>query len=100
MSRDEFSVFPITEPLKALMKIIRIKPDLILMDVGMPNIDGYKLCSLIRKYSAFQNTPIVMVTGNKGLIDRAKARIAGATDYMTKPFTQTDLLSIVFKYLS
>lgn len=100
LSKDEFSVVPITEPLKALMKIIRIKPDLILMDVGMPNIDGYKLCSLIRKYSAFQDTPIVMVTGNKGLIDRAKARIAGATDYMTKPFTQTDLLNMVFKYLS
>lgn len=100
LSRDEFSIFPITEPLKALMKIIRIKPDLILMDVGMPNIDGYKLCSLIRKYSAFQNTPIVMATGNKGLIDRAKARMAGATDYMTKPFTQKDLLSMVFKYLS
>ncbi|MGK7949466.1 MAG: response regulator [Xenococcaceae cyanobacterium] len=100
LSQEEFSVVPITEPLKALMKIIRIKPDLILMDVGMPNIDGYKLCSLIRKYSAFQNTPIVMVTGNKGLIDRAKARIAGATDYMTKPFNQTDLLNMVFKYLS
>ena len=100
LSRDEFSVSTITEPLKALMKIIRIKPDLILMDVGMPNIDGYKLCSLIRKYSAFQDTPIIMVTGNKGLIDRAKARIAGATDYMTKPFTQSDLLTMVFKYLS
>ena len=97
---DDFSVFPISEPLKALMKIIRIKPDIILLDVGMPNIDGYKLCSLVRKYSAFQETPIVMVTGNKGLIDRAKARIAGATDYMTKPFTQSDLLNIVFRYLS
>ena len=100
LERDEFSVFPITEPLKALMKIIRIKPDLILLDVGMPNIDGYKLCSLIRKYSAFKDTPIVMVTGNKGLIDRAKARMAGATDYMTKPFTQSDLLDMVFRYLS
>ena len=100
LERDEFAVFPITEPLKALMKIIRIKPDLILLDVGMPNIDGYKLCSLIRKYSAFKDTPIVMVTGNKGLIDRAKARMAGATDYMTKPFTQSDLLDMVFRYLS
>ncbi len=100
LSGDEFSVFPISESLKALMKIIRIKPDLILLDVGMPNIDGYKLCSLVRKYSAFQETPIVMVTGNKGLIDRAKARMAGATDYMTKPFTQSDLLDIVFRYLS
>ena len=100
LARDEFSVVPITEPLKALMKIMRIKPDLILLDVGMPNIDGYKLCSLIRKYSAFKDTPIVMVTGNKGLIDRAKARMAGATDYMTKPFTQSDLLDMVFRYLS
>ena len=100
LDRDEFTVYPITEPLKALMKIIRIKPDLILLDVGMPNIDGYKLCSLIRKYSAFKDTPIVMVTGNKGLIDRAKARMAGATDYMTKPFTQADLLDMVFRYLS
>lgn len=100
LERDEFAVVPITEPLKALMKIMRIKPDLILLDVGMPNIDGYKLCSLIRKYSAFKNTPIVMVTGNKGLIDRAKARMAGATDYMTKPFTQSDLLDMVFRYLS
>ena len=100
LERDDFAVIPITEPLKALMKIMRIKPDLILLDVGMPNIDGYKLCSLIRKYSAFKNTPIVMVTGNKGLIDRAKARMAGATDYMTKPFTQSDLLDMVFNYLS
>ena len=100
LDREEFSVVPITEPLKALMKIMRIKPDLILLDVGMPNIDGYKLCSLIRKYSAFKNTPIVMVTGNKGLIDRAKARMSGATDYMTKPFTQSDLLDMVFRYLS
>ncbi len=100
LDRDEFSVFTITESLKALMKIIRIKPDLILLDVGMPNIDGYKLCSLIRKYSAFRDTPIVMVTGNKSLIDRAKARMAGATDYMTKPFTQSDLLDMVFRYLS
>jgi two-component system, chemotaxis family, response regulator PixG len=100
LDRDEFSVFPIEEPLKALMKIIRIQPDLILLDVGMPNIDGYKLCGLIRKYSAFKDTPIIMVTGNKGLIDRAKARMAGATDYMTKPFSQSDLLNIVFQYLS
>jgi twitching motility two-component system response regulator PilG len=82
------------------MKIISFRPNLILLDVGMPNIDGYKLCSFIRKYSAFRDTPIVMVTGNKGLIDRARAKLAGATDYMTKPFTQFDLLTMVFRYLS
>jgi two-component system, chemotaxis family, response regulator PixG len=100
LEREDFSVMTINEPLKALMKIISFRPNLILLDVGMPNIDGYKLCSLIRKYSAFRETPIVMVTGNKGLIDRARAKLAGATDYMTKPFTQFDLLTMIFRYLS
>jgi two-component system, chemotaxis family, response regulator PixG len=100
LGSDEFEVVTIDDPLKALMKIIRLEPDIILLDVGMPNIDGYKLCALIRKYSAFKDTPIVMVTGNKGLIDRAKAKLAGATDYMTKPFTQSELLDMVFRYLS
>lgn len=94
------SVVAIDDSAKALMTILKVKPDLILMDVGMPNIDGYQLCSLLRKNTLFKNTPIVMVTGNKGLIDRAKARIAGASDYMTKPFTQEQLLDMVFRYLS
>ncbi len=100
LGSEEFTVTTIDDPLKALMKIIRLEPDLILLDVGMPNIDGYKLCGLIRKYVAFKDTPIVMVTGNKGLIDRAKAKLAGATDYMTKPFSQSELLDMVFRYLS
>ncbi|MGK7876646.1 MAG: response regulator [Xenococcaceae cyanobacterium] len=97
---ENFSVFTISDSLKALMKIIQIKPDLILLDVGMPNLDGYNLCSLLRKYSQFKTTPIVMVTGNKGIIDRAKAKLVGSTDYLTKPFTQSELLKIVFRYLT
>ena len=97
---DHFSIFTIDDSAKALMQIIRIKPDLILLDVGMPNIDGYQLCSMIRKHSLFKATPIVMVTGNKGLVDRAKARLSGATDYMTKPFTQAELQGMVFRYLT
>ncbi|NJK47159.1 response regulator [Candidatus Gracilibacteria bacterium] len=85
---------------KALIEIIRLKPDLLLMDVGMPNIDGYQLCRLVRNHSLFAHIPIIMVTGNTGLIDRAKARIAGATDYMTKPFTQSDLVKMVFRHLT
>jgi chemotaxis family two-component system response regulator PixG len=48
------------------MQVVRIKPDLILLDVEMPNLDGYELCSLLRKHSLFKNTPIIMVTGNTG----------------------------------
>jgi two-component system, chemotaxis family, response regulator PixG len=97
---DEFSVTSINDAMKALMKIGMVKPDLVLLDVGMPGIDGYQVCTLIRKSSALKHIPIVMVTGHKGLIDRARARVAGATDYLTKPFTQDDLLKMVFRYLS
>ncbi|MFE4105409.1 response regulator [Almyronema epifaneia] len=94
-----FKVLRIENPVSALMKIIRNKPDLILLDVTMPNLDGYELCSLLRRHALFKQTPIIMVTGNTGLIDRAKAKLVGASGYLTKPFTQPDLLKMVFKHL-
>jgi two-component system, chemotaxis family, response regulator PixG len=93
-------VIMINDPVKALMQIIRSKPDLILLDVTMPNLDGYELCSLLRKHPAFKNTPVVMVTSNTGFIDRAKAKLVGASGYLTKPFTQPDLVKMVFKHLN
>jgi two-component system, chemotaxis family, response regulator PixG len=95
-----FTVHKISDPVKALMQILRIKPDIILLDVGMPNIDGYELCRLIRNNSMFKTVPIVMVTGNTGIIDRGKARLVGASAYLTKPFTQSELLKMVFKHLN
>ena len=99
LDNDKLSLFSFDDSVKALRQIIRIKPDLILLDVGMPNLDGYRLCSLIRNNSCFKNTPIIMVTANKDLINRAKAKMSGATDYMTKPFNQSDLTKMVFRYL-
>lgn len=95
-----FSVVVISDPVKALMQIVRTKPDLILLDVTMPNLDGYELCSLLRRHPSFKNVPVVMVTSNTGLIDRAKAKLVGASGYLTKPFNQSDLLKVVFKHLS
>ncbi len=95
-----FSVVMINDPVRALMQVVRIKPDLILLDVAMPNLDGYELCSLLRKHSLFKNTPIIMVTGNTGFLDRAKAKLVKASGYLTKPFNQSELLKMVFKHLS
>lgn len=99
LEESTFSVVMINDPVKALMQILRSKPDLILLDVEMPNLDGYELCSLLRRHSAFKNIPIVMVTGRTGFIDRAKAKMVRASGYLTKPFSQSDLLKIVFKHL-
>ncbi len=95
-----FSVVMINDPVRALMQVVRIKPDLILLDVEMPNLDGYELCSLLRKHPFFKTTPIIMVTGNTGFLDRAKAKLVRASGYLTKPFNQSELLKMVFKHLS
>jgi two-component system, chemotaxis family, response regulator PixG len=96
---SNFSVLMINDPVKALMQVIRSRPDMVLLDVGMPNLDGYELCSLLRRHPSFKNIPIIMVTGHTGFIDRAKARLVGASGYLTKPFTQPELLKMMFKHL-
>ena len=95
-----FEVTKIDDPIKASALLFRIRPDLILMDVTMPEINGYKLCNLLRDSVMFRNTPIVMVSGHRGIINKAKAKIAGATDYLTKPFTRDALLDVVERYLN
>ncbi len=100
LEQENFSVVAINDPVKAVMSIIRNKPDLILLDLNMDGIDGYELCKIVRNNSMFKKTPIIMVTGNKGLIDKVKARLVGASGYLTKPFTQADLLKIVFMHLT
>jgi two-component system, chemotaxis family, response regulator PixG len=99
LDENTFSVVMINDPVKALMQILRSKPDLILLDVEMPNLDGYELCSLLRRHSSFKNTPIIMVTGRTGFIDRAKAKVVRSSGYLTKPFTQSELLKMVFKHI-
>ena len=94
-----FEIFRIDNPLEAAAKLLKIKPDLIFMDISMPQINGYKLCSLLKKSAVLKKTPIVMVTGRTGFIDKTRAQVVGASDYLTKPFTRSDLLEAVEKYL-
>ncbi|MER3433766.1 MAG: two-component system response regulator [Leptolyngbya sp. ERB_1_1] len=100
LNDSSVSVIMINDPVKALMQVVRSKPDIILLDVGMPNLDGYELCSLLRRHPSFKQTPIIMVTGHTGFVDRAKAKIVGASGYLTKPFTQSELVKTVFRYLN
>jgi two-component system, chemotaxis family, response regulator PixG len=97
---QKFTLVTIHDPVKALMQILRSKPDIILLDVEMPNLDGYELCSLLRRHSAFKTTPIIMVTGRTGFIDKAKAKMVRSSGYLTKPFTQQELLKMIFKHIT
>ncbi|MEH1856079.1 MAG: response regulator [Nostoc sp.] len=100
LENENFSVVTINDPVKAVLSIVRHKPDLILLDLNMLGIDGYELCRIIRNNSIFQKTPIIFVTGNKGIVDKVKAKLVGASGYLTKPFTRAELLKIVFMHLA
>ena len=99
LSQDKFQITAIDDPVKAVSQIFSINPDLVLLDITMPRINGYKLCGLLRSSGKCDDLPIIMVTGNTGLIDKARAKIAGATDYFTKPFTKEGLTQIIEKHL-
>ncbi len=94
-----YRVHAIEHPLDALSQVFRLSPDLILCDIAMPDLDGYEVCAMLRSSTAFRQTPIIMLTGKDGFIDRVKARMAGATDYLTKPFGEQELLMLIEKYV-
>lgn len=98
LNRYGYEATSIGNPLKALSLLFYLKPDLILCDIAMPELDGYEICAMLRSASAFRETPIVMLTGKEGFIDRVRARIVGATDYLTKPFGEGELMMLVEKY--
>ena len=79
----------------ALSKIADHRPDVIFVDIMMPRLDGYLTCALIKKNSKFKSTPVVMLSSKDGLFDRARGRMVGSDQYLTKPFTKESLISAV-----
>lgn len=90
-----YQVIDILDPALALKKLSRQNPVLILMDINMPNMNGYDLCSMLRRSHKFQKIPIVMLTGRDRIIDRMRAKFVGCTDYLTKPFEPNVLIELV-----
>lgn len=82
----------------ALSKIADHQPQVIFVDIMMPRLDGYQTCALIKKNSRFGSTPVVMLSSKDGLFDRARGRMVGSDQYLTKPFTQDTLLGAVRTY--
>src|SRR6266699_1059707 len=79
----------------ALCKITDHQPDMIFVDIMMTRLDGYQTCALIKKNTRFHQTPVVMLSSKDGLFDRARGRMVGSAQYLTKPFTKESLLKAV-----
>lgn len=99
LRQQGYQVTAIADPLRALGEVFEILPDLIFCDLAMPGIDGYEICAMLRSATVFRQTPIVVLTGKEGFIDRVKAKLVRASDYLTKPFGDRELLMLVEKYL-
>jgi len=83
----------------ALSKISDHQPDVIFVDIMMPRLDGYQTCALIKKNPRFSGTPVIMLSSKDGLFDRARGRMVGSDEYLTKPFTKDSLLRTVAAYV-
>src|SRR5690606_15558083 len=79
----------------ALAKIADTHPSIIFVDIMMPRLDGYQTCALIKNNSAFKSTPVIMLSSKDGLFDKAKGRIVGSDQYLTKPFSKEELLGAI-----
>ena len=82
----------------ALSKVSDSLPDLIFVDIMMPRLDGYQTCAIIKRNEKFADTPVVMLSSKDGVFDKARGRMVGSQDYLTKPFTKDQLLQTVAQY--
>ncbi len=89
-----------TDGFDALAKIADNKPDIVFVDIMMPRLDGYQTCALIKNNKEFQSTPVIMLSSKDGLFDRAKGRIVGSDQYLTKPFSRDELLGAISKHVA
>jgi twitching motility two-component system response regulator PilG len=95
LKKEGCEVLTAVDGFEALSKIADHKPDIIFVDIMMPRLDGYQTCALIKHNQLFKSTPVIMLSSKDGLFDRARGRIVGSEQYLTKPFTKDELLGAI-----
>jgi twitching motility two-component system response regulator PilG len=98
LSQAGCKVFVAEDGFDALAKVSDHEPDLVFCDVLMPRLDGYQTCALIKKSPRYHDIPVVMLSSKDGLFDRARGRMVGCEEYLTKPFTKDSLLRCVAQH--
>jgi twitching motility two-component system response regulator PilG len=100
LAKEGCEVFTAVDGFDALAKIADHHPDIIFVDIMMPRLDGYQTCSLIKNNQVFRETPVIMLSSKDGLFDRARGRLVGSEQYLTKPFTKDELLGAIQSHTS
>ena len=100
LAKEGCEVFTAVDGFDALSKIADHRPDIIFVDIMMPRLDGYQTCSLIKHNRVFKDTPVIMLSSKDGLFDRARGRLVGSEQYLTKPFTKDGLLGAIHSHVA
>ena len=100
LRREGAEVVTATDGFEALAKIADHRPQIIFVDIMMPRLDGYQTCALIKNNQVFKTTPVIMLSSKDGLFDKARGRIVGSEQYLTKPFTREELLDAIRTYVN
>lgn len=100
LRREGADVVTATDGFEALAKIVDQRPQIIFVDIMMPRLDGYQTCALIKNNQLFKQTPVIMLSSKDGLFDKARGRIVGSEQYVTKPFTREELLDAIHKHVN
>ena len=98
LKKEGCEVITANDGFEALAKISDTQPDLIFVDIMMPRLDGYQTCSVIKSNKMFKATPVIMLSSKDGLFDKARGRIVGSEQYLTKPFTREELLTAIRRF--
>ena len=99
LSREGYAVITAEDGYEALAKIADHQPEIIFVDIMMPRLDGYQVCALIKANPKYSKTPVIMLSSRDGLFDRARGRIVGSDQYLTKPFTKDELVNAVQQHV-
>jgi twitching motility two-component system response regulator PilG len=95
LKQGGYTVMLAEDGFDALAKVSDHEPDLIFCDILMPRLDGYQTCAIIKRNPKFAGVPVIMLSSKDGLFDKARGRMVGSEDYLTKPFTKDQLLQAV-----
>lgn len=99
LKKEGCDVVTATDGFEALAKINDHHPHIIFVDIMMPRLDGYQTCALIKNNKVFKSTPVIMLSSKDGLFDKARGRIVGSEQYLTKPFTRDELLGAIRRHV-
>ncbi len=99
LRKEGCEVVTAVDGFEALAKITDQQPRIIFVDIMMPRLDGYQTCALIKNNQVFKSTPVIMLSSRDGLFDKARGRIVGSEQYLTKPFTREELLGAIHRHL-